>query len=181
MATEEPVASSPAPTLVQQALREVLWGDLAAAELPEYLRKDVEGVRGLEGQFMVIGVKVEFRKAGGGKLGVEEYRRCHKLFESTANPKFGDVLTVTRNTGLKKWELRFSSNSKVIRVKLGRSIKRGCVVEGKVEQGGLVIKDNLGKVEVGMRGDGDGGLLFLVNVNPERYAQCHQVYMTRRI
>ena len=177
MATKELAASSPAPTPVQQGLREVLLGDLPTTDLP---RKDVEGVRGLEGQFLVIGVTVEFKRAGEGNLGVEEWRRYQKLFEASPHRiKSGDVLTVTRNTERKMWEVSCSSLRKS-GVKLGWSIRDGELREVEVGRGGLVKKDKLSKVEV--RGDGEIGLLLLCSTfESERLPEGQEVYTTRRI
>ena len=173
MATKELAASSPAPTLVQQGLREVLWGDLPTTDLPEHPRKDVEGVRGLEGQFVVIGVTVEFKRAGEGNLGVEEWRRYHKLYEASPHRiKSGDVLTVTRNTERKMWEVSCSSLRKS-GVKLGWSIRDGEVREVEVGRGGLVKKDKLSKVE--LRGDGEVGLLLCSTFESERLPEGQEV------
>merc|ERR1719435_69854 len=132
MATKELAASSPAPTLVQQGLREVLWGDLPATDLPEPLRKDVEGVRRLEGQFLVIGVTVDFKRAGE-ELGVEEWRRYHEVYEASPDRiKPGSVLTVTRNTERKRWEVRYSHPNKKFVLKLGSNIRDGKVREVEV-------------------------------------------------
>ena len=79
MAESSPAASSPVPCLVQQGLREVLWGDLLATELPKHLRKDVEGVRGLEGKFLVKGYCVEVKK-GGGEASAQENEAFYEAF-----------------------------------------------------------------------------------------------------
>ena len=146
MAVQEGIAGFPAPALVQQALREVLWGDMEAVSLPKHLRRDVEGVRGLEGEFLVNGVKVEFRKVGGGELSVEEWRLRHAKFGGMPLPKVGEVLNMRRNKGMKRWELRSTTMGRSWTWKLGRIVKKGThegrvkqwVEEVMVEQGGLV-------------------------------------------
>ena len=54
MLEQMPVSSSPALTLVQQALGEVLWRDLEVTNLPRHLQEDVEKVRKLDGEFIVV-------------------------------------------------------------------------------------------------------------------------------
>ena len=171
--------------MVQQALREVLWGDLVATGLPKHLRKDVEGVRELEGQFLVNGVKVEFRKMGGGELSVEEWKKLHEKFGRMPYlPKVGEVLD------MKRWELRSTSLGIMI-WKLGRNSKKATfkgkvyrwVEEVMVEQGGLV--NNSMGMKKDVRGDGEGGIL-LHHILPGRKGhpedpELEVSYMTRRI
>ena len=184
MAAKEAIASYPAPALVQQALREVLRGDLVATELPEHLRKDVKGVRGLEGKFVVKGYDVEVRKKGGGEVSAEECKKCYKAVEfSRKLPKVRRDLVVRRDNCRKRWGISWKcQKAKVWHLKLGRILEGGRVVEGRVEQGGLVkLKGPDRKEEVRVREDGKGGILLTIALKIS-WAELEEsvTYMTRR-
>ena len=155
----EPAGSSPAASLVQQALREVLWGDLVATELPEHLRKDVEAERGLEGNFLVDGVKVEMKKTDGGEVSVEEWSKGYEVFErSLHNPKMGMLVKMVRRKYIERWEMRcVASDILFMSWKLGRNMMGRFLAEAWVEQGGLVA--SIGKtMKMEVRGDGVDGI-----------------------
>ena len=189
MAKKEPVARLLASSLVQQALREVLWGDLVATELPKHLRKDVEGVRGLEGNFLVDGVKVEVEKIKGGEVSVEDWRRGYEAFEKNLKiPKMGTVLKLERNTAKRRWEMRcMATNNMFMYWKLGGGRRRmRVIVDGWVEQGGLVLSPKKGqKFEVRAREmTGEGGIITTWDIragNGQMDISLKVTYMTRRV
>ena len=185
MAKNESVATSPAPSLVQQGLREVLWGDMPTTGLPKNLKKDVEGVRGLEGKFVVKGSDVEVWRNGGGVASEEEWKEgCAAVEIITELPKVGGEVEVRKDNPTQSWVVTWQSRGGTIEAvsyRLGREVWDGEVMEVRVEQGGLVVYGPDGKESEEVRGDSKGGILLTLGVEYGGGVKGSVTYITRRI
>lgn len=154
------MAISSVPSLVEQTMMEVILQNLVTTDLPYHLKRDVEGVQRLEGDFLVTGYETKVRRRGSGRVSVEEQKQCCAAVDTAMGNKkllkVGRLLKVRRigETLNIRWWLNNIRVRKVILL-LDRKHQNGHAV--KLERGGLVRYDGL---EV--RGDGEGGISLIL-------------------
>ena len=156
-------------SLVQQALRAVIWNDLAHTDIPHNLRKLVIMAKAVKGIFSVNGYVASVWTKRGCKVSDEEKVRIKNALRIEMEPKIGALIIVTRDYMTRSWVLtmnRQNGNPFVRSIKHGSFVYKGRVFETRVEEGGLVLYGPNAEKRMKLIVNSNGDLLFtVVNFN----------------
>ena len=156
-------------SLVQQALRAVIWNDLPHTDITHNLRKHVLIAKEVKGIFSVKGYVASVWTKRGYKVSDEEKVRIKNALRIEMEPKIGALIIVRRDYTTRSWELtmvRQNGKPFVRSIKHGSFVYKGRVFETRVEEGGLVLYGPNAEIRLKLLVNSNGELLFtIVNFN----------------